>query len=62
MLTCPAFAAPQPVDRQTWRIRIGRSGAQAIREHPNLGLEFGRDSFGTDPRLAGMNWDRPRAT
>ena len=61
VLTCPAFAAPQPVDRQTWRIRIGRSGAQAIREHPNLGLEFGRDSFGTDPRLAGMNWDRPRA-
>jgi len=62
VLTCPAFAAPQPVDRQTWRIRIGQSGAQAIREHPNLGLEFGRDSFGTDPRLAGMNWDRPRAT
>ncbi len=61
VLTCRAFAAPQPVDRQTWRIRIGRSGAQAIREHPSLGLEFPVDSFAPDPRLAGMVWDRPRA-
>ena len=61
VLTCRAFAAPQPVVRQTWRIRIGRSGAQAIREHPKLGLEFGGDTFGPDPRLVGMVWDRPRA-
>ena len=61
VLTCRAFAAPQPALRQTWRIRIGRSGAQAIREHPKLGLEFGVDSFAPDPRLVGMVWDRPRA-
>ena len=61
VLTCSAFSAPQPVDRQTWRIRISRSGAQAIREHPQLGIEFGRDTFSPDPRLAGMVWDRPRA-
>jgi len=61
VLTCSAFAAPQPVDRKTWRIRIGQSGAQAIREHPKLGLEFGRDTFAPDPRLAAMVWDRPRA-
>lgn len=61
VLTCRAFAAPQPVDRQTWRIRVGQSGAQAIREHPRIGLEFGRDTFAPDPRLAGMVWDRPRA-
>jgi hypothetical protein len=61
VLTCRAFAAPQPVERQTWRIRIGPTGAQALREHPRLGLEFPKDSFAPDPRLAGMLWDRPRA-
>ncbi len=58
-LTCRAFAAPQPVDRQTWRIRIGRGGAQAIPDRPMLGLEFPRDSFASDPRLVDMVWDRP---
>lgn len=60
VLSCAAFAAPQPVERQTWRIRIGRTGAQALREHPRLGLEFGPDAFAPDPRLDGMVWDRPR--
>ena len=45
VLTCRAFAAPQPVERQTWRIRIGPTGAQALREHPRLGIEFPKDSF-----------------
>jgi RES domain len=58
VLTCSTFARPAPVDRQTWRIRIGRFGAQALREHPDLRLEFGRDSFVSDPRLAAMTWDR----
>ncbi|NGQ91381.1 RES family NAD+ phosphorylase [Rhodobacter sp. HX-7-19] len=61
VLTCRAFAAPQPTDRQTWRIRIGPAGVQALREHPRLGLEFPPGSFATDPRLAGMAWARPRA-
>jgi len=61
VLTCRAFAAPQPVERQTWRIRISPTGAQALREHPRLGLEFPTDSFAPDPRLDGMIWDRPRA-
>lgn len=60
VLTCRAFAQPQPVERQTWRIRIGRTGAQALREHPRLGLDFGCDAFAPDPRLEGMVWDRPR--
>ena len=55
------YAGPQPVERQTWRIRIGPTGAQALREHPRLGIEFPKDSFAPDPRLAGMVWDRPRA-
>lgn len=61
VLTCRAFAAPQPVERQTWRIRIGPTGAQALREYPKLGLEFATDAFAADPRLAGMIWNRPRA-
>ncbi|MDR5654242.1 RES family NAD+ phosphorylase [Ruixingdingia sedimenti] len=61
VLTCHAFASPQPVERQTWRIRIGPTGAQALREHPRLGLEFPTDSFAPDPRLDDMIWNRPRA-
>lgn len=61
VLTCLAFAAPQPIERQTWRIRIGPSGAQALREHPHLGIEFPKDSFAQDPRLVDMVWDRPGA-
>ena len=61
VLTCRAFRSPAPVERQTWRIRINRTGAQAVREHPRLGVEFPPGSFADDPRLAGMVWDRPRA-
>lgn len=58
ILTCRAFAKPTPIDRQTWRIRIGPFGAQALREYPDLRLEYGCASFIADPRLAAMNWDR----
>lgn len=61
VLTCRAFASPAPVERQSWRIRISRTGAQALCEHPRLGVEFPPDSFVGDPRLAGMIWDRPGA-
>lgn len=61
VLSCHAFAEPHPVERQTWRIRMGRTGAQALREHPRLGLDFGHDAFAPDPRLEGMVWDRPQA-
>lgn len=61
VLTCRAFASPAPLVRQTWRIRIGTTGAQAVREHPRLGLEFATDAFAPDPRLEGMVWDRTRA-
>lgn len=61
VLTCRAFARPGPTQWQTWRIRIGPSGAQAIRERPHLGLEFPCAAFASDPRLRDMVWDRPRA-
>jgi hypothetical protein len=59
VLSCRAFAEAYPTERQTWRIRIGKSGAQALREHPRLGLDFGREAFAPDPRLEGMVWERP---
>jgi len=58
VLTCRAFEDATPVDRQSWRIRISPSGAQAVRDHPRLGLEYDRNAFDFDPRLAGMIWDR----
>jgi len=61
ILACPVFASPQPLERQTWRIRISTNGGQAIREHPKLGLEFSTDAFDADPRLATMVWHRPQA-
>jgi hypothetical protein len=59
VLTCRAFRSPAPTERQTWRIRISRSGAQALCEYPYLGLEFPPETFADDPRLADMVWDRP---
>lgn len=60
VLTCAAFAMPQPVDRQSWRIRISGSGAMALRDFPHAGIDFPRAAFAADPRLAAMVWDRPR--
>lgn len=60
VLSCRAFHSPAPTERQTWRIRISRSGAQAVREHPRLGIEYPCAAFENDPRLAGMIWNRPR--
>lgn len=58
VMTCSAFAQPAPVDRQTWRIRLSASGVLALREFPKLALEFGRDAFAADGRIAGMRWER----
>lgn len=57
VLTCAAFAQPLPVERRTWRIRIGSFGAWALCDHPADRLSFAPDAF-DDPRLAGMNWKR----
>lgn len=58
LLVCAAFAEPRPIERQTWRMRLGPSGVQAICEFPRRGIEFSREAFTSDPRLAGMHWDR----
>lgn len=52
LLCCSAFAAPKPLERQTWRIRVAETGVQARREFPNLALDFAPAEFSGDPRIA----------
>lgn len=61
ILTCRTFSQPAPVGHQTWRIRLSASGIQALCEFPQQALEFPRDAFATDRRIAALNWDRNRA-
>jgi hypothetical protein len=58
VLACAAFAQPRPVDRQTWRIRLGSGGIQALCEHPRGSIEFDRATFAADPRLKDFRWER----
>ena len=58
VLVCGAFAEASPKGRETWRIGVGQSGAYALREFPEARLEFGRDAFAADPRIAAMQWER----
>ena len=58
ILACGAFAEAEPRDRQTWRIGVSPSGAYALREFPEARIEFGRDAFAADPRIAAMQWER----
>jgi RES domain len=56
VLTCAAFAEPFPQAFETWRIGVTRSGAYAIREFPVGRIEFDRNAFASDPRIAAMRW------
>jgi len=58
LLSCIAFAKPQPLDRQTWRIRLSASGVHALCEFPRQRIGFGRADLGGDSRLSGLRWDR----
>ena len=53
LLTANAFAAREPVERQTWRIRLSPTGVQALCEFPKARLGFARSDFGDDPRMRG---------
>jgi hypothetical protein len=58
VLACAAFAKPQPVARQSWRLRISTHGVQAICEFPRARIGYGREAFAADARVDGMAWDR----
>lgn len=57
-----AIAADLPrLSRQgdrSWGSRLGPNGIQALREFPKASLEFGRDAFAGDPRIAAIAWER----
>lgn len=58
IMTCRAFSASEPVARQTWRILFGENGVRANCEMPKASLDFDRQAFASDPRLAAMRWSR----
>lgn len=59
LLTCKGFAKAKPLEPQTWRIRLGTFGVQAICEFPEKRIEFSRTAF-ADPRLNELRWERGR--
>jgi hypothetical protein len=52
LLTANGFAAREPVERQTWRIRLAATGVQALCEFPRIRIGFSREDFAGDPRVA----------
>jgi hypothetical protein len=58
LLTCRAFRSREPVERQSWRLHLGASGVRAICTFPDLRVEFSRDAFRHDPRIAALRWQR----
>ncbi|GHC72847.1 hypothetical protein GCM10010136_20850 [Limoniibacter endophyticus] len=58
VLNCAAFSEPKAVERQSWRIHLSPSGVRALRDFPERGLDFSREIFVSDPRLADIRWER----
>ena len=58
VLACRAFSRPDPLERQTWRLNLNAHGARAVCEFPELRLEFTREIFANDPRIAALRWER----
>jgi RES domain len=58
LLRCRAFAARDPIERQTWRLSLNAHGVRAVCDHPDARLEFDRGAFAADPRIAGLRWER----
>lgn len=58
LLACEAFARPDPITTQTWRIHLSSAGIRATCEFPPGTLQFTRDTFAADPRAAAFRWDR----
>ena len=58
LLSCRAFAGREPLERQTWRLNLNAHGARAVCEFPELRLEFTREVFAADPRMAALRWER----
>ncbi len=62
LLTCRAFAARAPIDRQTWRMHLSAHGVRVVCDAPQARLEFDREAFASDPRIAKMLGSPPRSS
>lgn len=51
VLSCRAFAGPEPTAYQSWRLDFRAAGVLAVCETPRLRLSFARADFAADPRL-----------
>lgn len=58
VLACRAFASRDPALLATWRLHLSASGVRAMSQFSGERVEFGRDAFGADPRIASLVWMR----
>jgi len=58
LLVCTAFTVTAPVDQVTWKIHFGATGAWALCASLQRKVEYARDTFSADPRIAELSWDR----
>jgi len=58
LLTCRAFRSREPIDRHTWRMHFGPHGVKAVCDFPGARLEFDREAFARDSRIAALHWNR----
>jgi len=58
VLACRAFASADPVAQQTWRLHFGSAGVRGLCTFPDQRMEFDRDAFARDPRIASLSWAR----
>ena len=58
ILSCRAFANAEPMSRQSWRVLLGSNGARVLCEMPRATMDFNRQAFQDDPRIAAMRWER----
>ena len=58
VLSPAAFAKPDPVGRQSWRLHVDANGVRAACESPRVLIAFDRTAFSADPRLQDFRWTR----
>jgi hypothetical protein len=58
ILTPRAFAKPEPVNRQSWKLHLDSNGARAVCESPRISIAFDRRVFSADPRMKNFIWTR----
>ncbi len=54
---CRTFEEKKPSEIRNWHLRFSAHGIMALREHTADRLQFTRDDFANDPRIASLNWE-----